>query len=107
MLGYDASIWLARSSRSPRLSISSSGPSPLSWPATLPRLRFTVLYGVAVVVGYALLAATRLVWRTGGGQHDRCRQQARVLGVAALAMIGAVSLRTPFLNDAFMARWFG
>ena len=68
---------------------------------------FTVLCGVAVVIGYALLGATWLVWRTEGELHDRCRKQARVLGIATMAMIGAVSLWTPFLNDTFMARWFG
>ena len=68
---------------------------------------FTVLCGVAVVVGYALLGATWLVWRTEGGLHDRCRRQARGLGLATLGMIVAVSLWTPFLNDTFMARWFG
>ena len=68
---------------------------------------FTVLCGVAVVIGYALLGATWLVWRTEGGLHDRARRLASVLGAATLAMIGAVSLWTPFLNPSFMQRWFG
>ncbi len=68
---------------------------------------FTVLCGVAVVVGYALLGATWLVWRTEGGLHDRARRQAAWLGLATLGMIGAVSLWTPFLNPRFLTRWFG
>ena len=39
--------------------------------------RFTVLCGVAVVVGYALLGACWLVWRTEGDLQARCRRHAR------------------------------
>ena len=67
---------------------------------------FTVLCGIAVVVGYALLGATWLLWRTEGTLHDRCRKQAFFLGTAVLALIGVVSLWTPFLNPRFMERWF-
>ncbi len=67
---------------------------------------FTVLCGVAVVVGYALLGACWLVWRTEGGLQTRCRRQAAALGIATLALIGVVSLWTPFLNPAFAERWF-
>ena len=68
---------------------------------------FTVLCGVAVVVGYALLGACWLIWRTEGGLHDRCRRHAGTLGVAVLALIGVVSVWTPLLNPVFAARWFG
>jgi cytochrome d ubiquinol oxidase subunit II len=68
---------------------------------------FTLLCGLATLVGYALLGATWLVWRTEGGLHDRCRRQASVLGIVTLAMIGAVSLWSPFLNPLFLHRWFG
>ena len=68
---------------------------------------FTALCGVAVVVGYALLGATWLIWRTEGELQARCRRQAGVLGIATLGMIGAVSLCTPFLNATFAERWFG
>ncbi len=67
---------------------------------------FTVLCGVAVVVGYALLGATWLLWRTSGGLHDRARRQAWWLGWATLGMIGAVSLWTPFLRGDLAHRWF-
>ena len=67
---------------------------------------FTVLCGVAVVVGYALLGATWLVWRTSGELHDRARRQAWWLGWGTLGMIGAVSLWTPFLRGDLAHRWF-
>ncbi len=67
---------------------------------------FTVLCGIAVVVGYALLGATWLIWRTSGTLHDRVRRQAWWLGWATLGMIGAVSLWTPFLRGDLAHRWF-
>jgi len=68
---------------------------------------FTLLCGVAVVIGYALLGATWLIWRTEGSLQARVRKHAHVLGIATLALIGVVSLWTPMLNPAFQARWFG
>jgi len=68
---------------------------------------FTVLCGAAVVIGYAMLGACWLVWRTDGLLQQRCRRHARVLAVATLGCIVAVSLWTPLLNPAFSQRWFG
>jgi cytochrome d ubiquinol oxidase subunit II len=68
---------------------------------------FTVLCGIAVVAGYALLGATWLVWRVEGDLQRRCRRHALHLGGATLVAIVAVSIWTPFLNDAFATRWFG
>jgi len=68
---------------------------------------FTVLCGVAVVVGYALLGAAWLVWRTEGDLQHRCRRHALWLGGGTLAAIAAVSIWTPLLNDSFAQRWFG
>jgi cytochrome d ubiquinol oxidase subunit II len=67
---------------------------------------FTVLCGIAVVIGYALLGATWLVWRTEGDLHARARRQSFVLGIAMLVMIAAVSLWTPFLRSELAHRWF-
>ena len=67
---------------------------------------FSVLCGAALVVGYALLGATWLIWRTEGALQARCRTYAHILGIATLALIGAVSLWTPFLHPRFAARWF-
>ena len=67
---------------------------------------FTVLCGVAVVVGYGWLGACWLVWRTDGSLQARAREQARVLAWCMLALIVAVSLWTPFLNPIFKHRWF-
>jgi cytochrome d ubiquinol oxidase subunit II len=68
---------------------------------------FSVLCGVAVVVGYTLLGACWLIWRTSGALRKRSRRYAMRLAVALLALIVGVSLWTPFLHPQFMARWFG
>ena len=68
---------------------------------------FTILCGIAVVVGYALLGATWLIWRTEGELQKRARKHARSLSVATLSLIGVVSLWTPMLDPVFKERWFG
>lgn len=68
---------------------------------------FTLVCGAATLVGYALLGATWLVWRTEGPLHARVRKQASVLGGLTLGMIAIVSLWSPFLNPLFLQRWFG
>ena len=68
---------------------------------------FSILCGIAVVVGYALLGATWLIWRTTGTLQHRFRRHARALGAATLALIVVVSLWTPMLNPSFAQRWFG
>ena len=65
---------------------------------------FSVLTGVALVVGYALLGATWLNLKTSGALQAKARRYAMVAGVGTLALIGAVSLWTPFLDtDLFRA----
>jgi cytochrome d ubiquinol oxidase subunit II len=67
---------------------------------------FTVLCGVAVVTGYALLGACWLIWRTEGAMQRRARNYAELLGALVLLFICVVSLWTPFLNPIFWHRWF-
>jgi len=57
---------------------------------------FSVLTGLAVVVGYALLGATWLILKTEGGIQVRMRVYAWYLGAGTLALIGLVSLLPPF-----------
>jgi cytochrome bd ubiquinol oxidase subunit II len=67
---------------------------------------FSVLTGVSLVVGYALLGATWLVWKTQGPLQERSRHYARWLTPALVIAIGAVSLATPFLEEQYWRRWF-
>jgi len=68
---------------------------------------FSLLTGLSLVVAYALLGATWLIWKTEGGVHADARRYAAWLLPAFLALVGAVSLATPFLRDTgYWHRWF-
>lgn len=67
---------------------------------------FTLLTGVAVVIGYALLGATWLIWKTDGSIQAHARRMALRLGIGTLAMLVAVSAATPFLAHDYWRRWF-
>lgn len=68
---------------------------------------FSILTGVAVLTGYALLGVTWLNLKTSGDIQARSALLARPLSVALLALIGIVSLWTPFINRIYFERWFG
>jgi cytochrome bd ubiquinol oxidase subunit II len=67
---------------------------------------FSVLTGASLVVGYALLGACWLIWKTSGLVHDEARRFARPLSLGLLAAIAAVSIYTPFLNTKYYQTWF-
>ncbi|WP_224701928.1 cytochrome d ubiquinol oxidase subunit II [Devosia aquimaris] len=68
---------------------------------------FTVLTGAAVVVGYALLGATWLNLKTSGALQAKSRRLAMFAGFGTLALIGVVSLWSPFIREIYFERWFG
>jgi len=67
---------------------------------------FSLLTGTSLVIGYALLGSTWLVWKTEGALHDDARKFARWLLPALIVALGAVSLWTPFLEGKYYERWF-
>lgn len=67
---------------------------------------FSLLTGASLVIGYTLLGACWLMWKTEGPLHDDARRFAKPLAVATLAAIGAVSAYTPFLTNRYWERWF-
>lgn len=67
---------------------------------------FSLLTGVALVIGYALLGATWLIMKGDGEVYDKAKIYAKRLGLALLVMIGVVSLWTPMLHEHFAAKWF-
>lgn len=67
---------------------------------------FSLLTGISLVIGYTLLGASWLIIKTDGALQDRCYLLARRLSVLLIAMIGLVSLWTPFLDAQFLSRWF-
>jgi cytochrome d ubiquinol oxidase subunit II len=67
---------------------------------------FSILTGIAVVVGYCLLGATWLVMKTTGDLREKAYHLSWWLLFAMLGAIGAVSLATPFLDVEYARRWF-
>jgi cytochrome d ubiquinol oxidase subunit II len=66
---------------------------------------FTLMTGLALLVGYALLGACWLILKTEGELREAAFGFARTLAVAMLVAIGVVSLWTPFLEAQYFARW--
>ena len=66
---------------------------------------FSLLTGVGLVVGYALLGACWLNWKTEGGLQDQVVGYAGKLGIALLVMIGLISLATLTLEAQYYTRW--
>jgi cytochrome d ubiquinol oxidase subunit II len=67
---------------------------------------FSLLVGAGLVIGYALLGACWLIWKTEGELQAKARRLAKMLLPALLVAIGAVSLATPFLEGKYHERWF-
>jgi cytochrome bd ubiquinol oxidase subunit II len=67
---------------------------------------FSILTGLALVVGYSLLGATWLVMKTEGPLRDKAYHLSWWLLFAMLGAIGAVSIATPFLHVQYTQRWF-
>ena len=62
--------------------------------------------GAGVVIGYATLGATWLVYKTEGPVADRARRQAKALLPGLLAFAVLVSLWTPYAHPRIAERWF-
>jgi cytochrome d ubiquinol oxidase subunit II len=67
---------------------------------------FSLMTGVAVVCGYALLGACWLLIKTEGHLQEWARRAAIRLLIVILAFIGLVSIWTPLADTAIAARWF-
>lgn len=66
---------------------------------------YTLLTGLGVVAGYALLGAGWLIWRTDGRLQNQARTWAFGLTAGVLALIALVSLATLFVQGAYWERW--
>jgi|SRR5579862_3204609 cytochrome bd ubiquinol oxidase subunit II len=67
---------------------------------------FGVLCGLGVVAGYALLGATWLMLKTDGDMAARAATKAKMLLVAVLVFMAAVSIYTPLTIPRIAQRWF-
>jgi cytochrome d ubiquinol oxidase subunit II len=67
---------------------------------------FSLLTGVSLGIGYALLGACWLIWKTNGALQQHARRLAKSLAIGLVAAIAAVSVATPFLESHYYERWF-
>ena len=74
---------------------------PLDWATP-----FALFCGLAVVAGYALLAATWLVMKTEGEIASAARDHAKGLLLVVLFAMAVISLWTPWTIPRIAERWF-
>ncbi len=67
---------------------------------------FSVLTGVAVMLGYSLLGAGWLIIKTEGALQAWARRMGRICFLGVLAAIAIVSIWTPIMQQAIAQRWF-
>jgi cytochrome bd ubiquinol oxidase subunit II len=67
---------------------------------------FSLFTGLSMVFGYAFLGAMWLILRTEGELRARLYRMSMPLMAAVFALVGVVSLWTPFLSPEIFERWF-
>ncbi|MBX9786018.1 MAG: cytochrome d ubiquinol oxidase subunit II [Alphaproteobacteria bacterium] len=67
---------------------------------------FSLMTGLALVFGYALLGATWIVMKTEGISQEWARKVALYVLIYIAGFMGLVSLWVPFLNEEIFRRWF-
>jgi cytochrome d ubiquinol oxidase subunit II len=67
---------------------------------------FSIMTGIGLVFGYALLGAGWLILKTDGMVQEEARLQGKIAFVGVLAVIAAVSIWTPLANADVAHRWF-
>jgi cytochrome d ubiquinol oxidase subunit II len=67
---------------------------------------FSILCGVAVTIGYAMLGATWLNLKLEGRIQRHMRSLAWPTAIGTVICMGLVSVWTPFLDAIYFSRWF-
>jgi cytochrome bd ubiquinol oxidase subunit II len=68
---------------------------------------FTVLTGIGIMIGYALLGTTWLILKSEGYIQAWAYKLTTPLLVAVLVIFGIISIWTPLVNEVVWDRWFG
>jgi len=66
---------------------------------------YTLLTGLGVVAGYALLGACWMIWKLEGDIQDKAYRLAFRAGIATLALLAAVSFYNLTLRPDYQERW--
>ena len=67
---------------------------------------FSVMTGIALIFGYALLGATWIIMKTEDNTQAWAQKSALYILIYVAFFMGLVSLWVPFLNDNIFIRWF-
>lgn len=67
---------------------------------------FSVLTGVSLCIGYALLGACWLILKSEGSLQETAYRLARPLALGMMGSIAVVSAATPFLDNKYYQNWF-
>src|SRR5690554_5533750 len=67
---------------------------------------FTVLTGLGLLAGYALLGSTWLIMKTEGALQEWAYRLTTPLLLTVLVIFGLISVWTPFVDDMVRERWF-
>jgi cytochrome d ubiquinol oxidase subunit II len=67
---------------------------------------FSVMTGVALVTGYALLGATWTIMKTEGETQEWARKSAKYVMIYVALFMGLVSLIMPMINSGIKELWF-
>ena len=67
---------------------------------------FSIMTGIAVIIGYALLGSTWLIMKTEGELQKMMYYYAKIYLVGVAFFLLVVSLWTPFIHPDIMHRWF-
>jgi cytochrome bd ubiquinol oxidase subunit II len=74
---------------------------PLDWLSA-----FSIMTGLALVFGYALLGSTWLIMKTDGNTQAWARKCAAYVLIVVAGFMGLVSLSMPFINEDIKTLWF-
>lgn len=67
---------------------------------------FSLMTGIALLLGYGLLGAGWLILKTDGNVQAAARRQGRMCLIGVLVAVGLVSAWTPIMSETIAARWF-
>lgn len=67
---------------------------------------YTIFTGIALIFGYALLGATRLILKTEGSIGPKMQRIAKFLALVIIFVALIVSAWTPFINPSIFVNWF-
>lgn len=74
---------------------------PLDWISP-----FSLFTGLGLLVTYALLGSSWLIFKTGGELQATCYKLSQRISTALFAIIVVISIWTPLMNSRIAERWF-